>query len=154
MRFKRKLQQQTDTAVACSSWRQCLKAIQHHQHCFSSFTLTALHTWLTPGVLLNPVLPAVVQYGFKNTSLRVHNDITVATWCKGYDGSVKVPAGTYCEAPPLINPSTGTRMQDCSTWYTNRTSVMVNCPIQPNCCRDADCFNIDTNPFTINFCPQ
>jgi hypothetical protein len=82
----------------------------------------------------------------------VHNDITVATNCAGYDGTPTVPAGTYCEAPPLINPATGTRMMDCATWYTNRTSVLVKCPTQPKCCRDADCFDWDNHIYTINMC--
>jgi hypothetical protein len=106
-------------------------------------TVTALcHVWLF----------AVLQHGFKNSSLMVHNDITVATMCVGYNGVPKVPAGTYCEAPPLVNPATGTRMMDCATWYTNRTSVMVNCPTQPNCCRDDDCFDWNDHLETINFC--
>jgi hypothetical protein len=99
------------------------------------------------------VLYAVMQYGFKNTSIKVHNDITVATSCIGYNQAPIVPAGTYCEAPPLINPTSGGRIQDCATWYTNRTSVMVSCPTQPLCCRDADCFDIEINHLeTINGC--
>jgi hypothetical protein len=43
-------------------------------------------------------------------------------------------------------------MMDCATWYTNSTSVMVKCPTQPKCCRDADCFDWDNNIYTINMC--
>lgn len=30
---------------------------------------------------------------------------------------------------------------DCVNWYYNTSTVMVNCPTQPYCCDDAQCYN-------------
>lgn len=88
---------------------------------------------------------AVVDYGFTNTSLKVYRDIKIATPCNPYT------AGIDCISPPLTNPLNGARVMECSSWYTNTSSVMVSCPTQPYCCDDTQCF---TNDYiaTTDFC--
>jgi hypothetical protein len=88
---------------------------------------------------LPAVVAAVVKHGFKNNSLYVHRDVTVAAPCYGPEEDLTV-AG--CARPPIVNPANGAMVQTCTSWYLNRSDVMVKCPIQDKCCSD-ECLELD-----------